>query len=341
VNQRILLKGFKKPKNISYEKVETMPDYGKFVIYPFERGFGHTIGNTFRRVLLSSMPGYAISAIRVQSYDKDNNVKILSSEFEPIPEVYEETLKIISNLKNVKIKLLDDIESKTIKIERKGESVITAGDLVVDDTVEVTNKDLKIMTLSQNANVTVELQIDLGRGYVDAERQEEYIETVNTIPIDANFSPVENIKYNIENTRVGQRNDYDKLVFELWTNGTLKPEDAMAGAAKLLKDHFQLFINFEEEEEFEEVEENKEDEELRQMLETPVDELELSVRASNCLRSSNIRLIAELVIKDEDEISKIRHFGKKSLLEIKEKLIKQKLSFGMKDVVERVLNKKM
>jgi DNA-directed RNA polymerase subunit alpha len=339
VNQRMLLKGFKKPKNISYEKEEQTGSYGKFIIYPFERGFGHTIGNTFRRVLLSSMPGYAISAMRVQTYSKNNEVKVLSSGFEPIDEAKEETFQVINNLKNVKIRLLDDIESKTIKIERKGETTLTAGDLVIDDTIEVLNPDHKIMTLSDKANIELELQIDLGRGYVDVERQEEFIETVNTIPIDANFSPIEKVKCEVQNTIVGQRSDYDKLILEVWTNGTIKPEDAVAGAAKILKDLFQIFINFEEEEEIEEFEENKEDEELRTLLETPVDELELSVRASNCLRSSNIRLIADLVCKSEDEISKIRHFGKKSLIEIKEKLGKHKLSFGMKDSINKILNK--
>lgn len=340
MNQRVLLKGFKKPKNIIYEKEGATSNYGKFIIYPFERGFGHTLGNTLRRVLLSSLPGYAITAMRVKTIEHGNNVKYLTSEFEPISEIVEETLEVIANLKRVKIKLLDEIESKTIKIERKGECVITAGDLVIDDTITVINDDLKIMTLTEKANLEIELQIDLGRGYVDTERQESYIETVNTIPIDANFSPIEKVRYQIENTRVGQRSDYDKLVIELWTNGTINPEDSIAGAAKILKDYFQVFINFEEEEEEEEdQEQNKEEEELKAILETPVDELELSVRASNCLRSSNIRFIYELVSRTEDEISKIRHFGKKSLIEIKEKLMKQKLSFGMKDVVDRILNR--
>src|SRR4030043_1490303 len=217
----MLLKGFKKPKNIIYEKEEQSSNYGKFIVHPFERGFGHTIGNTFRRVLFSSMPGYAISAIRVQTYNKKNDVKILSSAFEPIDEVLEETFEVIKNLKNVKLRLMDDIESKTIRIERKGECTITAGDLQVDDTIDVINKDLKIMTLTNKAHVEIEIQIDLGRGYVDSERQEEYIETVNTIPIDANFSPIEKVRYSVENTRVGQRSDYDKLIIKVWTNGTI------------------------------------------------------------------------------------------------------------------------
>jgi DNA-directed RNA polymerase subunit alpha len=168
VNQRVLLKGFKKPKNIVYEKETASSNYGKFIIYPFEHGFGHTLGNTLRRILLSSMPGYAITAIRVKM--QDGSVKYLSSEFEPINEIQEETLEVISNLKNVKIKLLDEIESKTIKIEKKGECVITAGDLVIDDTITVVNADQKIMTLTEKANLEIELQIDLGRGYIDSWR---------------------------------------------------------------------------------------------------------------------------------------------------------------------------
>lgn len=339
MSQKALLKGFKKPKTIQYEKETATSNYGKFIIYPFERGFGHTIGNTFRRVLLSSMPGYAITAIRVQSYNEKNELKMLTSEFDLIPEVVEDTIEIIRNLKNVKLKLLNDIESKTIRLERKGPGEILAGDLEVDDTIEVINKDLKIMTLSEKANIEMELQIDLGRGYVEAERQEEYIETINTIPIDANFSPIERVKYSVENTRVGQRSDYDKLILEVWTDGTLTPDDAIAYSAKILKDLFSIFINFDEEIEEEEEEQTNEDEELRTLFETPVDELELSVRASNCLRSANIRLIGELVSKTEEEISKIRHFGKKSLIEIKEKLMKYKLSFGMKDIVDRVLKR--
>ena len=340
MNSRMLVKGFKKPKSIVYEKEEHTPNYGKFLIYPFERGFGHTIANAFRRILLSSIPGYAISAMVVNTYDSDGKVKTLSSCFEPIPEVLEETSEIINNLKNVKVRLIDDLESKTIRIEKKGYTELKAGDLAIDDTIEIINKDNQILTISEKGTIEIELQIDLSRGYVDAERNEEYIEIVETIPIDAMFSPIEKVKYEVTNTRVGQRNDYDKLIFELWTDGTIKPEDALAGAAKILKDHLQVFINFEEEDEEEEAELNKEDDDLKALLETPVDELELSVRASNCLRTVNIRTIADLVSKSEEHISKIRHFGKKSLLEIKEKLAKQKLSFGMEDVVLKVFNKK-
>jgi len=341
VNQNLLIKGIKRPKDITYVKEELTPSYGRFAIYPFERGFGHTVGNVFRRTLVSSIPGFAISAIRVQTWNGSNESFVLRSQFDSIPEVKEETFDIIANLKSVNIRLLEDIESKTIKVERKGAGNITAADLMVDDTIEVINKDLHIMTLTEKANISIELQIDLGRGYIDAESQEEYVEAVDTIPIDAIFSPIDKVKYEVSNTRIGQRSDYDKLVFELWTNGTITPEDALGIAAKILTDHFQLFINFKVPDINEENEEQDEDEELREILQTPVDELELSVRASNCLRSENIRTIGDLVCRSEDEISKIKHFGKKSLTEIKEKLVKYKLSFGMQDIVQRVLNKKI
>ncbi|HBD92809.1 MAG: DNA-directed RNA polymerase subunit alpha [Spirochaetes bacterium GWF1_31_7] len=341
MNQNLLVKSFTKPKGIQYEKDVLTPNYGKFVIYPFERGFGHTVGNVFRRVLLSSIPGYAITAIRVQTWNDKNELSILPSPFEAIPEVKEDTFDIINNLKNVKIKLLQDIESRTIKIEKKGAGDITALDLQVDDFIEITNKDLHIMTLTKDANISIELQIDSGRGYVDIDRQESYGEhDISTILIDADFSPVRKIKYEVTDTRIGQRSDYDKLIFELWTDGTQSPEDTMGIAAKILTDHFSTFINFKVEEVSEEKVEKDEDQELKQILSTPVEELELSVRAGNCLRSENVRTIGDLVCKTEDEVSKIQHFGKKSLTEIKEKLVKYKLSFGMKDIVSKVMNKK-
>lgn len=340
MNQKILLKGFKKPKSISYEKEEQKSNYGKFIIYPFERGFGYTLGNTLRRVLLSSLPGYAISAMRIETYNSNGDVKVLSSEFEPIPEVKEETLEIINNLKSIKLRLLEEIESKTIRIEKKGFCEIKAEDLAIDDTIEILNKDFHILTLSEKGHIVIELQIDLSRGYVDVERQNENIEDINAIPIDAMYSPIEKVKYEVTNARVGQRSDYDKLIFEIWTNGTIKPEDAMAGSAKILKEYLQLFINFQEEVEEEEKEFDDGVGEFKSLIDTPVDELELSVRASNCLRTFNIRTIGDLISQSEEDIFKIRHFGKKSLLEIKEKLAKHKLSFGMQDEVVKILNKK-
>ena len=340
MNSKMLVKGFQKPKKLQYEKDGCTSNYGKFLIYPLERGFGHTLANTFRRLLLSSIPGYAISAMKVTTYDENGNPRTLSSAFESIPEVKEETSEIINNLKNVKLRLTDDLESKTIRVEKQGFCEVKASDLAIDETIEVLNPDYHLFTLSDKGNVAVELQIDLSRGYVDADRQEEYIESLDTIPIDAMFSPIERVKYDVVNTRVGSRNDFDKIIFELWTDGTIKPEDALAGAAKILKEHLQIFINFEEEADESEMELSREDDSRKQLFETPIDELELSVRASNCLRTVNIRTIGDLVSKSEEHISKIRAFGKKSLLEIKEKLAKQKLTFGMEEEVSKVLNKK-
>ncbi|MFP4378245.1 MAG: DNA-directed RNA polymerase subunit alpha [Spirochaetales bacterium] len=326
-----LLKGFKRPKGITFEHSEVNPNYGKFVAYPFERGYGTTIGNTLRRILLSSIQGYAVTAIRVTTYDKEGTAHVLSSEYESIAHVVEDTPDIINRLKQLQIQLPEDTEQKTIVIESKGKGVVTSAALEVDDTVSVTNKDLVLMTLMPEANVEVELQIDLGRGYVPAEQNEKYIEVIGTIPIDAIFSPIRRCRYEVENTRVGQRTDYDKLVFEIWTDGTVKPEDALAEAAKIAKDHFTIFINFDEDNVVGDDDVDEEEERVRALLETPVEELELSVRSSNCLKNANIRSIGDLTARTEEDIAKTRNFGKKSLQEIKEKLSEWNLSLGMTD----------
>jgi DNA-directed RNA polymerase subunit alpha len=326
-----LLKGFKRPKGITFEHSEVNPHYGKFVAYPFERGYGTTIGNTLRRVLLSSIQGYAVTAIRVTTYDKEGTAHVLSSEYESIAHVVEDTPDIINRLKQLQIQLPEDTEQKTIVIESKGKGVVTAAALEVDDTVSVTNKDLVLMTLMPEANVEVELQIDLGRGYVPAEQNEKYIEVIGTIPIDAIFSPIRRCRYEVENTRVGQRTDYDKLVLEVWSDGTVKPEDALAEAAKIAKDHFTIFINFDEDHIVGDDDVDEEEERVRALLETPVEELELSVRSSNCLKNANIRSIGDLTARTEEDIAKTRNFGKKSLQEIKEKLSEWNLSLGMTD----------
>jgi DNA-directed RNA polymerase subunit alpha len=338
--RRNLLKGFKRPKGITFEHSEVASDYGKFIAYPFERGYGVTMGNTLRRILLSSIQGYAITAIRVTSYDADNNSKVITNEFEPIPEVVEDTPDIINNLKQVQI-CLEDEEERVITIQAKGTGKILAKALEeAGDNIRVINKDLQIATLMSKANLEIELQIDLGRGYVPAERSDKYIDIIGTIPIDAVFSPVRKVRYAVEDTRVGQRTDYDKLIIEIWTDGTLAPEDALAEAAKIAKDHLSIFINFDEDAAMDEDEVDEEEARIRAILDTPVEELELSVRSSNCLRNANIRTIGDLTRKTEDEIAKTRNFGKKSLLEIKEKLQERNLSLGMKDYsVLKKLNK--
>ena len=326
-----LLKGFKKPKGIIFEHSEVARDYGKFVAYPFERGYGTTIGNTLRRILLSSIQGYAVTAVRITSYDQDGTPHVLSSEYESIPHVVEDTPDIINNLKQVKLKLSNDVEQKTILVEMKGKGAISAAALEAGDGVQVINKDLHVMSLMDSANVEMEVQIDLGRGYVPAEMNEKYIEVIGTIPIDAAFSPIRRVKYGVEDTRVGQRTDYDKLIFELWTDGSLAPEDAIAEAAKIAKDHFTIFINFDEDEVAGDEDIDEEEERIRKLLETPVEELELSVRSSNCLKNANIRSIGDLTGRTEEDIAKTRNFGKKSLQEIKEKLKEWNLSLGMTD----------
>lgn len=326
-----LLKGFKKPKGILFDQTDNDPLYGKFTAYPFERGFGVTIGNTLRRILLSSIQGYAITAVRITYYNDEGIPVVISNEFEPVPEVLEDTPVLLNNLKEVQIRLLNDIESETIAVELKGPGVFKAGDLEVGGNVQVINKDLFLATLEDKANLEIELQIELGRGYVAAERREEFIDVLGTIPIDAIFSPIKKVKYSVENTRVGQRSDYDKLILEIWTNGSISPADALAEASKIAKEHFTIFINFDEDDIIREDEGNDEEEKIRKFLETPVEELELSVRSSNCLKNANIRTIGDLTKKTEDDIVKTRNFGKKSLLEIKEKLKEWNLYLGMTD----------
>ncbi|AHC14319.1 DNA-directed RNA polymerase subunit alpha [Salinispira pacifica] len=326
-----LLKGFKKPKGITFEHSEVTPDYGRFIAYPFERGYGTTIGNTLRRILLSSIQGYAISAIRITSYDAEGNAHVLSSEYESIPEVVEDTSDLISSLKQLQIKLPEDTEQKNILVEVKGEGEITGASLEVDSEIEVINNDLHLLTCMPNAHLEIEVQIDLGRGYVPAELNENYIEIIGTIPMDAIFSPIKRVVFKTENTRVGNRADYDKLTLEIWTDGTIKPDDALAEAAKIAKDHFTIFINFDENDILAEEDVDEENARIQAILETPVEELELSVRSSNCLKNANIKSIGDLTSKTEDEIAKTRNFGKKSLQEIKEKLKEWNLSLGMTD----------
>jgi DNA-directed RNA polymerase subunit alpha len=326
-----LLKGFKRPKGITFEHSEVTPHYGKFIAYPFERGFGTTIGNTLRRILLSSIQGYAVTAVRITLHDKEDTPRILSSEYESIPGVVEDTSDIINNLKLVQLRLEDDQEQKTILLEVKGSSEVRGGDLQTDETISVFNKDLHIATTMEDANFEIEIQIDLGRGYIPAEVNDKYVEIIGTIPIDAVFSPIKKVRYSVEDTRVGQRSDYDKLNMEIWTDGSIGPEDALAEAAKIAKDHFTIFINFDEDVLEISGEVDEEEESVRKLLETPVEELELSVRSSNCLKNANIRTIGALTMRTEDDIAKTRNFGKKSLLEIKDKLKEWNLTLGMTD----------
>ncbi len=328
--RKSLLKGFKKPKGLTFEHSEAQPNYGKFLAYPFERGYGTTIGNTLRRILLSSIQGYAVTAVRITHFGEDGAPHVASSEYESLPDFVEDIPEIVSNLKQLKIALEGEAESETVVVECKGKGAVTGKD-VARTNIKVLNPELQIATLTEQANVEMEIQIDLGRGYVPAERNQEHIEVIGTIAVDALFSPVEKVRFAVENTRVGQRSDYDKLVLEIWSDGTITPESALGEAAKIAKDHFTIFINFNEDEISADQDLGDEDELIRKFLETPVEELELSVRSSNCLKNANIRTIGDLTRRSEDEIVKTRNFGKKSLQEIKERLAEWNLSLGMKD----------
>lgn len=325
-----LLKGFKRPKGITFEHSEDKPGYGKFVASPFERGYGTTIGNTLRRILLSSIQGYAVSAIRVTSFDAEGTNHVLSSEFESIAGAVEDTPEIICNLKELNLRLPEEVEQETVVLEWKGKGELKA-EALAKNGVEVLNPDKVIATFMEEANIEMEVEIDLGRGYVPSELNEKYIEVVGTIPIDAVFSPIRKVKFDTENTRVGQRADYDKLFLEIWTDQSISPEDALAEAAKIAKDHFSIFINFDEDSIVGDDEVDEEEERVRQILETSVKDLELSVRSSNCLERENIKTLGELTKTTEDEIAKMRNFGKKSLTEIKDKLKEWGLSLGMSD----------
>jgi DNA-directed RNA polymerase subunit alpha len=329
--RKSLLKGFKRPSGIQFEHGEVQANYGRFIAYPFERGFGTSVGNTLRRVLLSSIQGYAVTSMRVTSYDAEGSGHVLSSEFESIPEVVEDTSDFINNLKQLRIKLPEDIEQKIVTLELKGPGEVTGSTLEANSDVEVMTKDLHLLTLMEGAHLEIELEIDLGRGYVPSEQSEKLIEHVGTIAIDALFSPIRRVTYNVENTRVGHRTDFDKLTLDIWTDGSIRPEDALAEAAKIAKDHFTIFINFDEDHIISDDDVDEDSERVKSLLETPVDELELSVRSSNCLKNANIKTIGDLTSKTEDEIAKTRNFGKKSLQEIKEKLKEWNLSLGMTD----------
>jgi DNA-directed RNA polymerase subunit alpha len=326
-----LLKGFKRPKGITFEHGELRPDYGKFIVAPFEPGFGTTVGNTLRRVLLSSIQGYAITAVKITSYDAEGVPHSISSEFETIPNIVEDTLEVINNLKQIRLKLPEDVEQDTVMFEWSGKGEIKSDDFAKEGQIEVLSLGQHIFTMMDNAKLEAEVQIDLGRGYVASDVNERYIEVIGTIPMDAIYSPVKKVKFSVEPTRVGQRSDYDKLVLEIWTDGTIKPDDALAEAAKVTKDHFSVFINFDENSVGTDDDLDEDDERIRQILNTPVEELELSVRSSNCLKNANIKTIGELTRKTEDDIAKTRNFGKKSLQEIKEKLKDWNLSLGITD----------
>jgi DNA-directed RNA polymerase subunit alpha len=308
-----------KPKSLQADKDTLTTTYGKFTAEPFERGFGTTLGNALRRVLLSSLQGAAISSVRIKG---------VLHEFSTIPGVTEDVTDIILNLKGVLIKL-DGDGSRNVRIVKKGAGVIKAGDIVTDSHVRILNPDHHIATCGKEADIEMEMVVAMGKGYVAAERNRDERAPVGTIPVDALFSPIQRVNFTVSNARVENVTDYDKLVIEIWTDGSVKPDDALAYAAKIIKDQVQLFINFEEGVATVGIGPGESIEPPNANLYRPVEELELSVRSANCLKNANIRLIGELVQKSEAEMLKTQNFGRKSLNEIKDILADMGLGLGM------------
>ena len=313
-------RGLIKPKGIEIERDSLTDTYGRFTAKPLERGFGTTIGNSLRRILLSSLQGVAITAVRIDG---------VLHEFSTVSDVLEDVADIILNLKEVRFKLYVE-GPKTVTIDKTGPCVLTAADIQVDDTVEVLNPEQHIATLGNGAKFRAELRLEYGKGYVPSENLRKEDLPAGVIPIDAFFSPVRKVNYTVSHARVGQRTDYDKLELEVWTDGSVRPEDAVAYGSKILKDQLSIFINFDESLEPEVQEPIIEKETINDNLYRTVDELELSVRSANCLQNAGIKYIGELVQKTEAEMLKTKNFGRKSLNEIKEILGEMGLGFGLK-----------
>jgi DNA-directed RNA polymerase subunit alpha len=294
------------------ERLESDENYGRYEISPLERGYGTTLGNSLRRILLSSLPGAALTSIKVEG---------VKHEFSSIPGVVEDMTDLILNLKEVVVKY-SGVEETTIRLEAEGEGEITAGDFVSSGDVQVVNKNHHIATLAEDGRLVLEATVHKGRGYHTAEENKDLFENnvIGLIPIDSSYSPINRANFNIENTRVGQVTDFDRLVLEVNTNGSINPDDAISLAAKIMVEHLELFINLTDEIEDVEIMVEVEEEEKDQILETTIEELELSVRSSNCLKRAGINTVEELVNKTKDDLMKVRNLGKKSLQEIKDKL---------------------
>ncbi|MDI3477099.1 MAG: DNA-directed polymerase subunit alpha [Thermoanaerobacterium sp.] len=298
-----------KPK---IEIVEQSNDdtYAKFVIEPLERGYGITLGNSLRRMLLSSLPGAAAKTIKIDG---------VLHEFSTVPGVKEDVTEIILNLKELAVKLYTD-EPKIVRIEAEGKGEVTAGDIISDGDVEIMNPDLHIATLSDNGKLNMEIELVKGKGYVPSDKNKEPNQPIGIIPVDSIFTPVKKVSYNVENTRVGQVTDYDKLTMEVWTNGTISPKEAISLAAKILIDHFNLFTSFAENYNDMEVLVEKPEKKTDKPLDMTIEELDLSVRSYNCLKRAGINTVQDLVQKTEEEMMKVRNLGKKSLVEVEQKL---------------------
>jgi DNA-directed RNA polymerase subunit alpha len=315
-----MFKGFQKPKRL-VANTETLTErYGMFTAQPFQRGFGTTIGNSLRRVLLSSIEGAAITAVRIEGVEH---------EFSPIPGVVEDATDIILNLKQIPFKISSD-GVKTVRLDLDHPGDVRSGQIQTDADVEVLDRDVHLATVSEGGKLSIEMRLKSGRGYVSADKNFDEDLALGYIPIDSVHSPVRKVNFSVEAARLGQMTDYDKLTIEVWTNGAVSPQDAIGYAAKLLKDHMSIFINFEEvPEQTEEISEHG-TEKMNEVLNRSVEELELSVRSYNCLKNANIQTIGELVQKTEAEMLRTKNFGRKSLNEIKEILANMGLALGMR-----------
>ena len=317
-------KDFQIPQRFVLEEETHIQNYGKFYAEPFERGFGTTIGNSLRRVLLSSIPGAAVTSLKIEG---------VFHEFSTVPGVKEDVTDIILNIKNLRLKFHTD-KVKTMRLRKKGPGEAQAKDIMHDADIEILTPDLHIATLDKDANLDMEMVVKIGRGYVSSQRNKEEGAPIGVIPIDSIFSPIRKVNVTVENARVGRVTDYDKLILEIWTDGSMTPEDALAYAAMNFKDHLAIFINLDEstiDDKKQELHGQAEDEQtdFNKNLLRHVSELELSVRAANCLKNANIRTISDLVQKTEPEMLKTKNFGRKSLNEIKEILSEMGLSLGM------------
>ena len=311
---------FERP-NIECLEIDEAKNYAKFVCEPLERGYGVTIGNSLRRILLSSLPGAAITSIKIDG---------VLHEFSTIPNVVEDVPELIVNLKAVRLKM-DGVEEKTIRIDANEEGELTAADIITDGTVEVLNQDLHIATVSKGGSLKIEMTVNKGRGYNSAEKNKKENDDISVLPIDSIFTPVKKVNYAVENTRVGQMVDFDKLVIEVWTDGSLKPYEALSLAAKVMTGHLELFIDLSEATKHTQVMIEKEENKKEKVLEMSIEDLELSVRSFNCLKRAGIATVEDLVNKSETDMMKVRNLGKKSLDEVTNKLHSLGLDFASEE----------
>ena len=311
---------FERP-NIKCLEIDNDSNYAKFVCEPLERGYGITIGNSLRRILLSSLPGSAITSVKIDG---------VLHEFSTIPNVVEDVPEIVINLKNVRLKL-DKNEEKTLRIDIREPGEVKAGDIITDGTVEILNPDLHIATVSEGGTLKMELTADMGRGYNNAEKNKKPDQAIGVLPIDSIYTPVKKVNYSVENTRVGQRVDYDKLTIEVWTDGSLKPYEALSLAAKVMTGHLELFIDLSETAKNTQVMIEKEENKKERVLEMSIEDLELSVRSFNCLKRAGISTVEDLTNKSESDMMKVRNLGKKSLDEVTNKLHALGLDFRKDD----------